>query len=137
MKAQQNMEQQLTELSERDARHSAGLSFGDSSLRYRALHLFISDSQSQPNLRRCHVKTYPKAKATPSAANFEKRRFSGRKRGNNMTVTPGDYLFCDRVNSYNSPPAISSAVTSMSAAARRAAAIRRDYLFLASAGQKS
>ncbi|GBP79238.1 hypothetical protein EVAR_87333_1 [Eumeta japonica] len=32
------------------------LSFGDSSLRYRALHLFISDSQSQPNLRRCHVK---------------------------------------------------------------------------------
>ncbi|GBP53636.1 hypothetical protein EVAR_38610_1 [Eumeta japonica] len=25
---------------ERDARHSAGLSFGDSSLRYRALHFF-------------------------------------------------------------------------------------------------
>ncbi|GBP71411.1 hypothetical protein EVAR_44778_1 [Eumeta japonica] len=35
------------------------LSFGDSSLRYRALHLFISDSQSQPNLRRCHVKNKP------------------------------------------------------------------------------
>ncbi|GBP14576.1 hypothetical protein EVAR_93452_1 [Eumeta japonica] len=33
------------------------LSFGDSSLRYRALHFFISDSQPQPNLRRCHVKT--------------------------------------------------------------------------------
>ncbi|GBP65744.1 hypothetical protein EVAR_44389_1 [Eumeta japonica] len=32
------------------------LSFGDSSLRYRALHFFISDSQPQPNLRRCHVK---------------------------------------------------------------------------------
>ncbi|GBP32795.1 hypothetical protein EVAR_18950_1 [Eumeta japonica] len=42
-----------------ETRHLAkALSFGDSSLRYRALHFFISDSQPQPNLRRCQKKEY-------------------------------------------------------------------------------
>ncbi|GBP69677.1 hypothetical protein EVAR_49763_1 [Eumeta japonica] len=49
------------------------LSFGDSSLRYRALH-FQSDSQPQPNLRRCHVKKF----RTPEN---EQRVFSDGARG--------------------------------------------------------
>ncbi|GBP86960.1 hypothetical protein EVAR_64089_1 [Eumeta japonica] len=58
------------------------LSFGDSSLRYRALH-FQSDSQPQPNLRRCHVKNSCYAKTgngeqliTPES-NEEKARTNG------------------------------------------------------------
>ncbi|GBP26779.1 hypothetical protein EVAR_81144_1 [Eumeta japonica] len=40
---------------ERDGRFGGPLSSGDSSLRYER-YTFQSDSQPQPNLRRCHVK---------------------------------------------------------------------------------